>query len=126
MRNSIGYHTRQYGDDSVKCVAGSFGGSLDLDTVARLLHAHKYTVAVKPTGYPVFVDAQGRPVRLYISVDPEATDIGREALRVWRAEKSLNDAERQRIEDALQAEIDEALSGLTHEEILARLRRGTK
>lgn len=79
MHRSIGYHTRLHSDNRVKVVGGSFGGSIDQETVERL--AHLFKVVIKPSGTAVFVDKEGREVALYLSVDPASTAIGREAIK---------------------------------------------
>lgn len=95
MRKNIGYHPRLDSDNRVKVVGGSFGGTIDMETVERLVKAH-FTVIVKPSGRPVFVDKQGREVSLYISVDPAGTEAGRVALLDYWAERNrLEEAERE-------------------------------
>ena len=110
----IGYHTRLYADNSKKIVGGSFGGSLDMETANRLVNNH-FTVTVKTSGTPVFVDREGREVTLYISVDAGKTDKGMEALKLWRKEKERKDAEAEERNRVEQAEIEDLLKGLTHE-----------
>lgn len=108
MGDNIGYHTRLYGDNTTKVVGGSFGGAIDMQTVERLVRAH-FTVTVKPSGATVFVDKQGREVRLYFSIDPGTTTAGQAALREDRA-KRMRQAELDRdIEERQQQERDDAM-----------------
>jgi hypothetical protein len=117
---NIGYHTRLIGDNSVKVVGGSFGGDIDIETVNRLTRF--FTVTVKPSGTPVFVDDKGREVRLYITIDPCRTNKGMEALKEWRVAR----AKQERADAARHAqqseEIDALMSGLSHEEVVRRLK----
>jgi hypothetical protein len=46
--------------------------------VDRLVNCH-FSVFIKASGRPVFVDGQGREVSLYLSIDPGMT-VGREAI----------------------------------------------
>ncbi len=119
-RNNIGYHTRLAGDNTVKCVGGSFGGAIDMETVNRLTRS--FTVRVKPSGTPVFVDQEGREVRLYLSVDPDTTEIGKAALKAWREERAKTEAHAQQLAEAQQAEIEDLLGNLGHDEAVRRLR----
>lgn len=113
---NIGYHTRLYGNNTIKISGGSFGGSLGIETANRLVSAY-YTVTVKSSGTPVFVDRQGREVYLYITVDAGETDAGKAAMaEYYKAQAVLEKAE-----EALEAEVQQALCGLTNEEILRRL-----
>jgi hypothetical protein len=118
--HSIGYHTRLFGNHSVKCVGGSFGGSLDLETANRLVKAH-FTVTVKPSGTPVFVDREGREVRLYISVDPAMTDAGKLALETYAKLKRARQEQDAREEARKRDQIDSLLDGMTLDEALRRL-----
>ena len=113
MNRSIGYHTRLDSDNTQKVTGGSFGGSIDLETVQRLVNSH-FVVALKPSGRVVFVDKQDREVRLYLSVDASMTTQG-------RALVAQHTKERQALEDAQQAQIDGLLDSLSPEEIIARL-----
>jgi hypothetical protein len=83
---SIGYHTRLYGNNKVKCCGGSFGGDISQDTVERVVNC-MFTVIVKPSGTPVFVDKQGREVYLYFTIDARNTEKGKEALTAFYAER---------------------------------------
>lgn len=122
MSKNIGYHTRLYSDNKVKVSGGSFGGSVDMGTVERLVKSW-FTVTVKPSGTAVFVDREGREVCLYISVDARETEAGKAALRDYREaqEKAWEAAlERERIEHE-QLKIESFLDGLSREEIIKRL-----
>ena len=120
MYKNIGYHTRLDGNNSVKIIGGSFGGSLDVETANRLVKSH-FTVKVKPSGRTVFVDNEGREVSLYITIDPDFTNAGIEAMNKYHIEKERLDQER---EDQGQQEsetIQSLMEGLTHDEIVKRL-----
>lgn len=115
MRQNIGYHTRLYIDNSVKVTGGSFGGSIDLETVERL--SRLFTVTVKPSGTPVFVDREGREVRLYLSVDCAHTEKGREAIKAWRAARHAEEVARLGNQAERDALIDEITSDLSITEL---------
>jgi hypothetical protein len=119
MRN-IGYHTRLNSDNSVKLVGGSFGGQVDEDTINRLV-SHHFTVKIKPSGTPVFVDTCDREVNLYISVDPKNTAIGKIAIEKFRIEECKRIEELEKREAAEAATISDLMSTMTFEEIVARL-----
>lgn len=121
---NIGYHTRLINNNASKVCGGSFGGALDLETANRLVNTH-FNVIVKTSGTPVFVDREGREVSLYMSVDPSLTIKGAEALRLWRAEKHRQYEEDEQRREAQQEELDSAMSGLTHDEIIRRLSQGS-
>lgn len=117
---NVGYHTRLCSDGTKVC-GGSFGGSVDLETVNRLVNAH-LEVKVRPSGTPVFVDRNGREVWLYLTVDPRMTTKGVEALKVWNAERvRLEEAAEER-EAEWRDELADAMVGLSREDILRRLR----
>jgi hypothetical protein len=118
---NIGYHTRLYADNTVKVVGGSFGGSIDPDTVARLVKSH-FTVVVKPSGTCVFVDKQGREVNLYLSVDARETDAGKAALKAHHAQQRALWDKAQADEQQASEEIENLMDGLSHEEIVRRLK----
>lgn len=120
MKN-VGYHTRLDGNNTVKVVGGSFGGAISMETVNRLVRSH-FTVVVKNSGRPVFVDKQMREVNLYLNVDAGSTEKGAEALKEWRAERVKQLAEEEAQEERNQEEIDHLMEGLSHEEIVRRLR----
>lgn len=124
---NIGYHTRQWGNDSVKTTGGSFGKSGETDnsisqqTIERLVKSH-FTVTVKPSGTPVFVDKEGREVNLYISVDARNTEAGKAALKAWNAANAKAWAAGEEAERIAQDEIDSLMENLSHEEIINRLK----
>jgi len=120
MKN-IGYHTRLYSDNSVKICDGSFGGSLDMDTVNRLVKSH-FSVVVKPSGAAIFVDREGREVCLYIAVDAGATTEGIKALCAWRAERAKQLALDEELQESREQEIEDLMNGPSHEEIVRRLK----
>jgi hypothetical protein len=113
---TIGYHTRLYGQNSVKVTGGAFGGSLDLETANRLVK-HHFTVIVKQSGTPVFVDREGREVTLYITVDPGSTEAGKLAIAADRAERD----NRAKIEDEKRARVNELLDGMSMDDALKLL-----
>ena len=117
MRNSIGYHTRRYDNNSVKLTGGSFGGKVDQETIERLVNSH-FEVVIKPSGSAVFVDKENREVALYISVDAGETEKGKIALKEYRKSK---EAEREK-EREKEIHIDELLSELSADEIIKRLK----
>ena len=120
--SNIGYHTRLYKDNTVKVTGGSFGGSIDGDTVERL--SGLFEVKVLQSGTPVFVDREGREVRLYLSVDPQMTNKGALALHNYHIEQSRLEREREQQAEQEQNEVDSLMADLTHEEIVKRLRAG--
>lgn len=120
MHKNICFHTRLEGTDQ-KTTGGTFGGSIDQETVERLAKAW-FTVEVSATGRPVFIDRQGRKVSAYIYVDPADTEIGKKALSTWRSERNAKQRELEKQEAAQQAELDELMGGMTHEEIIRKLR----
>ena len=115
--SKISYHTRLDADNRVKVSGGTFGGTVDYETVNRLAKAF-FTVSIKPSGRAVFVDKEGREVNLYIKVDAETTSVGIEAKKVWRAEGRRQDCE----DRLLREEIDSEMAKLTPEEVLRRLK----
>lgn len=119
--SNIGYHTRLYSDNTCKVVGGSFGGSMDIETVNRLVKSH-FSVVVKNSGTPVFVDKEGREVTLYLTVDAGSSEKGLQALKAWRAEQAKLAVEAENRREREQDEIDQLLEGLSHEEIVRRLR----
>lgn len=120
MLKNIGYHTRLYADNTVKVTGGSFGGAVDMETVDRLTRL--FDVAILPSGTAVFVDREGRHVRLYISVDAATTEKGRAALTEWRKARALAEEQARQQAEAEETELARAMEGLPHEEILRRLR----
>lgn len=118
MGNNIGYHTRLYSDPTVKVVGGSFGGDLSMETVERLLKAHKYSVRISETGHPRFVDKFGREVWLYFTIDPSKTSIGKEAMKTYTEQLRSKEEE----EERKRQEIEDILDSMSSDEILAKLR----
>ncbi len=119
---NIGYHTRLYADNTVKVAGGSFGGSIDMETVNRLVRM--FTVVVKPSGTPVLVDQEGREVRLYLSVDVVDTEAGKAALIAWRAQREAQEHMRQEQQETEDAEIANLIGAIGYDEAVRRLRRG--
>lgn len=107
MSKSIGFHTRLYGQNSVKVTGGSFGGALDLDTANRLVRNHGFTVIVKPSGNAVFVDREGREVHLYFAVDASQTDAGKAALAVDRKAREAVAREEERKRQEIESLLDD-------------------
>lgn len=91
-----------------------------MDTVERLAKSH-FTVIVKPSGTPVFVDKQGREVRVYFSVDPRDTAMGKAAISEYNKEKARLQAIQEQKEAEQQTQIDDLMAGLSNEEIIRRL-----
>lgn len=122
MRKNICYHTRLHSNQNVKTTGGTFGGSIDQETVERLTRL--FSVRVKPSGHVVFVDRDDREVSLYISVDAADTEKGKAALKEWRAERARVQA-LQEATYAAQVEIVEGLiDSLGYDEVIRRLGRG--
>jgi len=119
MKN-IGYHTRLYGNNSVKVTGGSFGGSVDAETVERI--SRLFTVTVKPSGRAVFVDHNGREVSLYFSIDPETTTKGKEAIAAWRKERSRIEEERKEQEEELSSELESLVDAIGIDAAIRKLR----
>lgn len=120
MKN-IGYHTRLYNNNAQKVVGGSFSGSMDMETVERLVNAH-FEVVVKTSGTPVFVDHSGREVTLYVSVEARNTKKGEQALKKWREERAKQESIAQAQREREEEEISELMEGLSHEELVRRLK----
>lgn len=116
MYKNISYHTRLSGDDSVKVCGGSFGGTIDIDTVERLVNNH-FSVVIKDSGFGVFIDKEGREVNLYIRVFASETEKGRIAVKEWYLKRQHE----QEIEDAKEKEVESLLAGLSYDEIIKRL-----
>lgn len=120
MRDTIGYHTRLWQDNTVKISGGSFGGRFNMETVEQLVKTF-FTVVVKRGG-AVFLDRHGREVTLYVSVDAGKTTAGIAALKEWHKEQSRREQEAQKRAEAQEAEVSDLMAGLTHEEIVQRLK----
>lgn len=116
MHKSICYQTRNRMNGNI-VTGGSFGGEFDLDTVNRLVRYHKYTVVVKPSGSPVFVDRDGREVNIYFFVDPRSTDAGKAALDEHRETQLVA----QMREEAKERRVNELIANMSTDELLERL-----
>ena len=121
MSKNIGYHIRLYADNTVKVVGGCFGGDLSIETANRIARA-MFTVTVLDSGTPVFVDKSGRQVRLYLSVDVKETEIGKKAIAEWREAKRKRDEAEGILAAEREAEIEDLMRGLTHDEIIRKLK----
>jgi hypothetical protein len=117
MHQNIGFHTRLYGNNSVKVTGGSFGGPFSIETANRLVKGHQFTVVCKPSGTPVFVDREGREVTLYFSVDPRDTDAGKAAMAVHLAERE----QLAKVEEEKRTRIEALLDSMSNDEVLSRL-----
>lgn len=113
---SIGYHTRLENHNGTKLVGGCFGGAFDMETVNRLIKS-QFTVIIKPSGTPVFVDKEGRQVTLYVTVDPFSTDAGKLA----KAEYARERARLQETEEEKERQINDLMGSLSNDEIIRRL-----
>ncbi|UNY40419.1 hypothetical protein KLEP7_gp73 [Pseudaeromonas phage vB_PpeM_ KLEP7] len=120
MRN-ICYHTRLHKDPKVKCCGGTFGGQVDAETIERLIK-YNFDVKILPSGRLIFVDKEGRDVLLFISVDPESTSKGKNVLQEYQKQKRIEEEKQEKIEQEQNEEIEELTKGLSHEEIIKRLK----
>ena len=120
MKN-IGWHTRLYKDPKVKCCTGSFSGDIDLETVDRLVKFH-FEVSMLPSGRPVFVDKEGREVLLYFTIDPSSTTKGKEVFQEYLKQKRKEEERQEKIEQEQREEIEDLMTGLSHQEIINRLK----
>jgi len=117
---TVCYHTRDSRDNTKKLNGGTFTKASTLDeTINRL--ASTFTVEFTATGRAVFVDKQGRAVDLYVSVHPEFTTTGIEAIKAYRVRRDQERAEAAKRAHHEQAELDAALNGLSHAEAIRRL-----
>ena len=116
---SIVYHTRDYNNASVKLVGGTFGGSIDMDTIERL--SRLFIVEITDSGTPVWVDKDGRRCWLYITVDPERTEKGRAALDTYRKERARREAEQMELERRQEEAIASIVDRIGYHEALRRL-----
>jgi hypothetical protein len=119
--SNIGYHTRLYADNARKITGGSFSGSLDIETANRLVKS-SFTVSVKHSGTCVFVDREGREVRLYITVDADATTEGQLAKKLWLKEREIKEEVRRLKAQTEEEEIERLTADLSHDEIVRRLK----
>lgn len=121
MSKNICYHTRAASGENVgqKLVGGSFGGAIDQDTVERITRL--FSVKIRPSGTPVFIDDKGREVNLYFSIDPRNTEKGKEALRAYNHEQARKWEEEEAIREKQEEEIKSLLSNFTNEELIQKL-----
>ena len=117
---SIGYHTRPTSNNSIKYSGGSFGGSFDMETINRLVRAHFEIRIHQGSGRPVFVDRNGRDVWLYITVDPEKTEKGEQAMFALRVQQQ----QRERHEAEKQSRLESVMNNYTTDELLKLLSPG--
>lgn len=122
MYKNIGYHTRS--KDGVKLTGGSFGGAIDQDTVERITRL--FSVRVLPSGSVTFVDDKGRDINLYFSIDAVKTEKGKQALKEYQEQKELEWKQEKAKLEAEQEELEWLMAGMSHEEIINRLRDNTK
>jgi hypothetical protein len=120
MKNSISYHTSLIGTNQ-KVTAGSFSGAVDQETVERITRL--FSVNIKNSGRAVFVDKEGREVSLYFFIDPANTEKGRQALKDWNSEKQRQWEEEERTRKEQIEEIENLTKGMTHEEIINKLKK---
>lgn len=118
MSKNIGYHTRLDSNNTVKVTGGSFGGSVDQETIDRLVNAH-FSIKIKPSGHAVFVDREGREVNLYLTVDPLKTEKGKQAKAVWNKEQSKLYEQEQEKEKI----VEDLLSNYSNDELIALLQK---
>jgi hypothetical protein len=116
MHKSICYHTRLDGNNTIKLTGGSFSGSIDSETVNRIVKAF-FTVKVKPSGRLVFVDKQEREVSLYLSISPDDTDAGKAAQAEYLKERG----QLQKAEEEKERQINDLMGSLSSDEIIRRL-----
>lgn len=117
MGLNIGFHTRSVKDQAVKYTGGSFGGKFDMETINRLVRSH-FNIKVKGSDRLVFVDQQGRECWLYVTVDPQDTELG----QTFLAEIRRNKEAQQRQEEEKRRELDMLLGELTVDEALRLLK----
>lgn len=117
---NIGYHTRSTTDDR-KLVGGSFGGEFSMDT-ANCLVNNLFEVIIKPSGTARFVDKRsGQEARLYMSIDADKTEKGKAALKAWHEARRIEEERAAELAEQRESELEEAMRGLSHEEVLRRL-----
>lgn len=108
-----------------KTQAGSIGlstrGGLDLDEAANELTA-RLDVIVLPSGHVSFA-SNGKPVNLYLAIDPAETEKGRAALAAHRqAQEAANRAAAEK-EASIADELQEAIDGIGAQQALDLLRQ---
>lgn len=107
------YHAR--GMNGAKTVGGSLSYS-SLDEGARFIES-QFDVIVQPSGRVTFAQG-GKPVDVYLSVDPAQTEKGRAAIAADRAARN----ERQREIDAQESELQCMLAGMSTADAIAKLK----
>jgi len=93
------------------------------DTIERLVN-NGYTVTIKPSGVPVFVDIKGREVMLYVTIDAGECSKGRAAIEKHSLEQRAAREARREKDEREQAAIESLMAGLTYDEIISRLSVG--
>ena len=121
MYKNIDYQTRLYTDPNIKCVAGSFGGGIDIETVNRLVN-NNFDVVIKPSGFPVFVDRKGREVYLYLTVSPSITEKGKKVIEEWTAAERKREKELEKQQEQMREEIDSLIDSMGYDEAIKKLK----
>jgi hypothetical protein len=118
-----GFTYREYELNTGRLLAsGSFHGEVNPDTIEMMVN--RYDAEVTNSGDVHFVNRRGDKISLYIHVYPKNTKKGQNAYKSWRVEEEKGlAAEYAKIEKEKEA-IEEAMRGLSNEEILVRLRGG--
>jgi len=119
MKNIV-YEVRSANSDTL-VRSGAFGGTIDQDTVDRLVN-NLFDVEVTKTGRCVLVDHRGNEVRLNLRVIVAHTEKGKAAYAAWR-EKEV---ERIENEEQLRMELDDAVDSMGLAAALARLKETPK
>jgi hypothetical protein len=108
------YHYRNQSGD--KIVGGSLPNGIDLNAAADRLIAG-LDVVVMSSGRLSFAD-KGRPVWVYLSVDPTDTDKGKAALRAHRAQLDKDAA----AAAAMRDDLDDLVDRLGIDVVLGKLK----
>ena len=116
---NIVYHTRLYATGE-KVVGGSFSGSLDFDTVNRLVNSH-FNVIIKTSGNPTFVDKDLREVNLYFNILPNMSEKGKTAIAKYNYDIRLREDKRKEKEDNRKEKIENLINNMSDDELLDRL-----
>lgn len=98
--------------------SGNVVNGLSFDDAAALLAA-EYAVAVLPSGSLTFALQNGTPVSLYLRIDPNQTEKGRDALRAHSKAR----AETQARDDAKRAELLALVDSIGVDAALSKLIR---
>lgn len=101
---------------------GSFGGSLDMDTVDRLVN-RQLSVEIQPSGRACFVDREGRKVALWVNADPDITEKGKQARAEWALLERRKAEEQKKLQEELDNELEELVDRIGAEEVLKWLRK---